>query len=200
MVLCYKINHDISARDKLIKSNLKYTCSLAKRFKGQGVPYSDLISEANFGLIEALDKYDIKQDVKLISYAKWWIIQKMQIAIFNNSKIQKDELPNEKNLNDKNDDENYKINENYINDESYNKILENNEIVENLMSCLTEQEYDVISMYFGRLNYDDSTLEEIGKKYKVSKERIRQIIERSKMKMRAYALTSKDMSEFKKRV
>ena len=71
----YKIGNDISARNKLINANLRYACKMASAYRNRGVSFSDLISEANMGLIEAIDKFDMSNDVKIISYSKWWIMQ-----------------------------------------------------------------------------------------------------------------------------
>ena len=66
----YRYHNDMNARNKLITSNLRYACKLANAYRDRGVSYSELISEANDGLLEAIDKFDIRQDVKLISYSK----------------------------------------------------------------------------------------------------------------------------------
>ena len=58
-------NGNLSSRNKLINSNLKYACSLANSYRGRGVDFSELISEANSGLIESIDRFDTKQNVKL---------------------------------------------------------------------------------------------------------------------------------------
>jgi RNA polymerase sigma-32 factor len=74
LIEAYKLRNDISARNKLIEHNLRYACQLANGYRNKGLSFGDLISEANNGLIDAIEKYDVNQDVKLISYSKWWII------------------------------------------------------------------------------------------------------------------------------
>ena len=51
-------NGDKAAREKLIRSNLRFVVSVAKKFRGQGLALSDLINEGNIGLITALDKFE----------------------------------------------------------------------------------------------------------------------------------------------
>ena len=47
---------------------------MAKKYKGHGIPFEDLISEGNLGLMKAIDKFDYKNnDIKFYSYGKWWI-------------------------------------------------------------------------------------------------------------------------------
>ena len=104
----YRLHNDIEARNKLITANLKYACQLANNYRNKGVSYSELISEANNGLIESIDKFDLDKDVKLISYSKWWIMQKMQIAIAKKLQIPLAELPSDnESSNDDIDDDTY---------------------------------------------------------------------------------------------
>ena len=102
----YRINHNLNARNRLINSNLKYACKLASSYRNRGISYSDLISEANSGLIEAIDKFDLSKDVKLISYSKWWIMQKMQSAIEKKNRLPEAELPEERESIELDDDNN----------------------------------------------------------------------------------------------
>ena len=64
---------DMSARETLINANLKFVPTVAKQFKGCGLPFADIIEEGNIGLIRAIDRFDPKKDNKVISYAVWWI-------------------------------------------------------------------------------------------------------------------------------
>lgn len=69
------------ARDSLIKAHLKFVVLIAKGYRGLGLPFDDLIAEGNFGLIRAVDKYDLARGTKFISYAVWWIRQAILVAI-----------------------------------------------------------------------------------------------------------------------
>ena len=72
---------DKAARDKLLRANLRFVVSVAKKFRGQGLPLSDLINEGNIGLITALDKFEPDKGYHFISYAVWWIRQAIMKAI-----------------------------------------------------------------------------------------------------------------------
>lgn len=73
---------DKIARDKVVKSNLRFVVTIAKQFQNRGVPLMDLISEGNIGLTVAIDKFDPEKGVAFLSYAIWWIRQKIYGAIY----------------------------------------------------------------------------------------------------------------------
>ncbi len=72
---------DKKARERIINANLRFVVSVAKKFKGQGLPLSDLINEGNIGLINAIDKFEPEKGYHFISYAVWWIRQSIMKAI-----------------------------------------------------------------------------------------------------------------------
>jgi len=69
------------ARQHLIKANTRLVVSIAKRYRGHGVPFLDLIQEGNLGLMKAVDKFDYRQGNRLSTYATWWIRQAITRAL-----------------------------------------------------------------------------------------------------------------------
>jgi RNA polymerase primary sigma factor len=78
---------DPEALDKLVRSNLRFVVSVAKKYQNQGVALSDLINEGNLGLIRAAHKFDETKGIKFISYAVWWIRQAILQALAEQSRI-----------------------------------------------------------------------------------------------------------------
>ena len=78
---------DQGALETLVRSNLRFVVSVAKKYQHQGVSLSDLINEGNLGLIRAAHKFDETKGIKFISYAVWWIRQAILQALAEQSRI-----------------------------------------------------------------------------------------------------------------
>ncbi len=72
---------DKEAINKLVQSNLKFVVKIAARYQNRGLTLAELISEGNMGLIKAIEKFEPEKDNKLISYAVWWIKQRILFAL-----------------------------------------------------------------------------------------------------------------------
>jgi RNA polymerase primary sigma factor len=77
---------DQRAKDRMIESNLRLVVSNAKRYRGLGLPFLDLIQEGILGLIRAVEKFDYRRGFKFSTYATWWIRQAMQRGLQHHSR------------------------------------------------------------------------------------------------------------------
>lgn len=75
------------AKERMIKSNLRFVVSVAKQYKNQGLSFNDLINEGNLGLIKAASRFDETKGYKFISYAVWWIRQSILQALAEQSRV-----------------------------------------------------------------------------------------------------------------
>jgi RNA polymerase primary sigma factor len=78
---------DPEAKNVLIRANLRFVVNVSKKYQNQGLPLSDLISEGNIGLMNAIDRFDVDKGYHFISYAVWWIRQGILKAICEKSRM-----------------------------------------------------------------------------------------------------------------
>ena len=229
---------DMAARDRLIRSNLRFVVTVAKQYQNQGMPLADLINEGNMGLIRAVEKFDWERGYKFISYAVWWIRQAILQALAEQSrivrmpvnriallsKISKVSSLLEQEIADSPDIEeiaeelavspdqitrtlidgrNVRSLDASFGDEKDGRslldVLEDEkqespesgtvtnslrEHIHSVLETLTEREAEVIRLYFGLDGGDPLTLDQIGERYGLTRERVRQIKEGAMRRLR----------------
>ena len=229
---------DRSARDLMIKSNLRLVVKIAHDYKDFGLPLLDLISEGNIGLIKAVERFDPAKGGKLSTYAAWWIKQSIKRALANQSKTIRlpvhlvdkisrmrrianalteefgreptDEeiaielqIPTAKVAHLKSvstrpasldapisDEDGGTPFGEIVGDESaidpYENLREKNlqADLRSLIEGLDEREAEIIRLRFGLEGKDELTLEEVGRIFKVTRERVRQLQNIAITKMR----------------
>jgi RNA polymerase primary sigma factor len=75
------------AKARLTCSNLRLVVSIARRYRGRGLPFEDLIQEGNLGLMRAVESFDHRRGLRLSTYATWWISQAIGRAITNQARM-----------------------------------------------------------------------------------------------------------------
>ncbi len=221
---------DTTAIDELVEANLKFVISIAKGYQGQGLPLSDLISEGNYGLIKAANRFEYERGYRFISYAVWWVRQSIIQGLNDNARIvrlpanvihklsylkkeiEKFEYANERepvfgeifdkddetmtllsfpkcaSLNDHINEEGDELIELVVSEQDEDKIIVDDKLKSELnktLEILDERERKIVECYFGiNTMCEPMTLEAIGDKYDLTKERIRQIKEKAIRKLR----------------
>ena len=230
---------DTAAKDKLVKSNLRFVINVAKKYQGNGLPLEDLISEGNLGLLTAVKRFDVEKGYRFITYAVWWIRQSITKAIYDKGrmirlpKIKNNQLskldktseevqvktamgsnreieriakvlmiPEKKakalmninyevlSLDEPTTKENNSLTLNDLVEDDCNKspieAITDNDLrneLENVIDNLGKKSAEIIRSRYGLGNSGVQTLQEIGDRLNLSRERVRQIENRAKAKI-----------------
>ena len=226
-----------AAWDHLVKANSRLVISMAKKYRGQGVPFLDLIQEGNVGLMKAADKFDYSRGYKFSTYATWWIRQAITRALANQGRtirvpvhmsdrirklfaiaqameqdlgrratpaeiarrmevpegnvrhmlrVARRSLSLEKPVGEEQDSELGHFIEDHQSpdplEEAAFQLLQTD--LDDLLQCLTAREARILRLRFGLDNGQPHTLKEVGKKFNLTRERIRQIEQEALHKLR----------------
>ncbi len=239
----YKEHGDSEAAHKLVTSHLRLVAKIAMGYKGYGLPITDLISEGNVGIMQAVKKFDPEKGFRLATYAMWWIRAQIQEYVlhswslvkigttaaqkklfFNLRKIKNQLMSidsgnlspenvreiatrldvkegevidmenrlftSDQSLNIKLGEDNFSEWQDLIADkkETHDKVIENKDelnyrrgLFAKALKILNEREREIIN--FRKLSEKPLKLEELSKKYKISRERVRQIEEKALEKL-----------------
>ena len=75
--------HDMAARERMVRSNLRLVVNIAKHYTGRGMSLMDLVEEGNLGLLKAVEGFDPENGARFSTYASWWIKQAIKRALIN---------------------------------------------------------------------------------------------------------------------
>lgn len=183
---------DEQALNKLVYHNLRFVVNIAKNYRNSNVPFADIISEGNLGLIRAAHKFDSTKGVKFISYAVWWIKNSINECIEKYNRDNETLSYDDYTINKCTDLDNKfeQINEDF--EEKINNIQSRKDAIESLMKCLHEREIKILTLFFGLNGGKEMTLEEVGKEMCLTNERVRQIKDSALSKLKCEVLTYSD--------
>ena len=189
-------DRDEAAMARLVEANLRFVVSYAKRYRGHGVSFLDLIHEGNLGLMEAARRYDPAHNVKFITYAVWWVRQSLMHVLADSTRAFSfppkmfgilhaggpggEDVSLSETLGDR-----LPVEQSPVEDELIHQ-ADLDELAAALLD-LEGKEQEVVRLRYGLGDGEPQTLQEIGDRLHLSRERVRQIESRAKEKLRRSA-------------
>jgi len=196
---------DQAAIARLVESNLRFVVSYAKRYRGFGVSFLDLIHEGNLGLMEAARRFDPTRNVKFITYAVWWVRESMMHVLAEQTRafafpprlFAALHAGDDVSLSDfvpagRSDGARREIGDLLAQDGvlAIDDVLIHRadlETLESAMGDLNGREREVVRLRFGLEDQEPQTLAAIGGRLNLTRERVRQIESKAKDKLRRSA-------------
>jgi RNA polymerase primary sigma factor len=191
-----QVDRDEAAMARLVEANLRFVVSYAKRYRGHGVSFLDLIHEGNLGLMEAARRYDPAHNVKFITYAVWWVRQSLMHVLADSTRAFSfppkmfgvlhaggpggEDVSLSETLGDRLPVEQAPVEDELIHQADLDELAA-------ALLDLEGKEQEVVRLRYGLGDGEPQTLQEIGDRLHLSRERVRQIESRAKEKLRRSA-------------
>ena len=188
---------DITARDTLVKANLRFTIQVARSYQGMGLELEDLIAFANIGLFEAVDRFDTNKDFKFITFAVWYVRAELQKALNDLSRTVR--IPSHKTATESqsiksihtpvgDDDNKETYADRFLEAESVKSQRDINDLrfdLHRALNQLPEKQREAVTRFYGIDREYAQCMEQIAEELNVTGERARQLVRLAENALRA---------------
>jgi RNA polymerase primary sigma factor len=188
---------DITARDTLVKANLRFTIQVARSYQGMGLELEDLIAFANIGLFEAVERFDTNKDFKFITFAVWYVRAELQKALNDLSRTVR--IPSHKTATETqsiksihtpvgDDDNKETYADRFLEAESVKSQRDINDLrfdMHRALNQLPEKQREAVTRFYGIDREYAQCMEQIAEELNVTGERARQLVRLAENALRA---------------